>query len=134
MSADSSPQGSAHTGLEVGPTPSVAGPVDDLSPKESLLCVVTGVTGYVGGRLVPELLAPSDPLPSDPDWAGGSLYRDDREIRVDAPAEVVWRVLEEIGGDRGWYSWPLAWWARGFLDRLVGGPGMRRGRRDPQQP
>ena len=57
MSADSSPQGSAHTGLEVGQTPAVAGPVDDLSPTESLLCVVTGVTGYVGGRLVPELLA-----------------------------------------------------------------------------
>jgi uncharacterized protein YbjT (DUF2867 family) len=77
--------------------------------------------------------APSDPLPSDPDWAGGSLYRDDREIAVHAPADVVWHVLEEIGGDRGWYSWPLAWWARGFLDRLVGGPGMRRGRRDPKQ-
>jgi len=30
--------------------------VDDLSPDRSL-CVVTGVTGYVGGRLVPELLA-----------------------------------------------------------------------------
>jgi uncharacterized protein YbjT (DUF2867 family) len=77
--------------------------------------------------------APSDPLPSDPDWAGGSLYRDDREVGVDATAPVVWGVLEEIGGDRGWYSWPLAWWARGFLDRLVGGPGMRRGRRDPKR-
>lgn len=77
--------------------------------------------------------APSDPLPSDPDWAGGSLYRDDREVEVDAPADMLWQVLEEIGGERGWYSWPLAWWARGLLDRLVGGPGMRRGRRDAQR-
>jgi hypothetical protein len=77
--------------------------------------------------------APSDPMPSDPDWAGGSLYRDDREIHVDAPVDVVWRVLQGLGGDAGWYSWPLAWWARGLIDRLVGGPGMRRGRRDPAQ-
>jgi NADP-dependent 3-hydroxy acid dehydrogenase YdfG len=57
MRADTSPQGSAHTGLTVEPTTPVAGATDDLSPTKSLLCVVTGVTGYVGGRLVPELLA-----------------------------------------------------------------------------
>ncbi len=77
--------------------------------------------------------APSDPLPSDPDWAGGSLYRDERRTRVSAPADAVWRVLQSVGGERGWYSWPLAWWVRGLLDRLSGGPGLRRGRRDPVQ-
>ena len=77
--------------------------------------------------------APSDPLPSDPDWAGGSLYRDERRTRVDAPADAVWQVLQSVGGERGWYSWPLAWWVRGVLDRLSGGPGLRRGRRDPVQ-
>ncbi|WP_411910708.1 SDR family oxidoreductase [Actinotalea sp. M2MS4P-6] len=77
--------------------------------------------------------APSDPLPSDPDWAGGSLYRDDRATHVDAPPDVVWRVLQELGGERGWYSWPLAWRMRGLIDRLVGGPGLRRGRRDPHR-
>ncbi|HMO10842.1 MAG TPA: SDR family oxidoreductase [Actinotalea sp.] len=75
--------------------------------------------------------APSDPMPSDPDWAGGSLYRDDRSTLVDAPPPMVWRVLQELGGERGWYSWPLAWAMRGLIDRLVGGPGLRRGRRDP---
>ncbi|HQY33068.1 SDR family oxidoreductase [Actinotalea sp.] len=75
--------------------------------------------------------APSDPLPSDPDWAGGSLYRDERSLHVDAPPEVAWRVLTSIGGDAGWYSWPLAWQVRGLIDRLTGGPGLRRGRRDP---
>lgn len=75
--------------------------------------------------------APSDPLPSDPDWAGGSLYRDERRTRVDAPLDAVWQVLQTVGGERGWYSWPLAWEVRGVLDRLSGGPGLRRGRRHP---
>lgn len=77
--------------------------------------------------------APSDPLPTDPDWAGGSLYEDVRRRDVDAPPEAVWRVLEGIGGEHGWYSFPLAWRVRGLLDRLVGGVGLRRGRRDAQQ-
>ncbi|MFY7067737.1 SDR family oxidoreductase [Nocardiopsis changdeensis] len=75
--------------------------------------------------------APSDPLPTDPDWAGGSLYTDERVREVDAPPEAVWRVVEGIGGERGWYSWPLAWAARGWIDLAVGGVGPRRGRRDP---
>jgi uncharacterized protein YbjT (DUF2867 family) len=75
--------------------------------------------------------APSDPLPTDPDWAGGSLYVDERTRETPAPAGTVWRVIEGIGGERGWYSFPLAWQVRGALDRLVGGVGLRRGRRDP---
>lgn len=73
---------------------------------------------------------PSDPLPTDPDWAGGSLYSDVRERDVEASPEALWRVVEGIGGDHGWYSLPLAWAVRGWLDRLVGGVGLRRGRRD----
>jgi len=75
--------------------------------------------------------APSDPLPSDPDWAGGSLYADERECLVDATPQELWSVIEGIGGGHGWYSWRLGWWARGLLDRIFGGPGLRRGRRDP---
>ncbi|MEU2432130.1 SDR family oxidoreductase [Streptomyces sp. NPDC007861] len=74
--------------------------------------------------------APSDPMPTDPDWAGGSLYTDRRALAVDASPEALWRVIEGIGGDNGWYSFPLAWAVRGWLDRLVGGVGLRRGRRD----
>lgn len=77
--------------------------------------------------------APSDPLPTDPDWAGGSLYTDRRARVVDASVEDVWRVIEGIGGDQGWYSWPLAWAARGWIDLAVGGVGPRRGRRDPRR-
>lgn len=74
--------------------------------------------------------APSDPLPTDPDWAGGSLYADERERRVAAAPDHLWHVIEGIGGENGWYSFPLAWAVRGWLDRLVGGVGLRRGRRD----
>jgi uncharacterized protein YbjT (DUF2867 family) len=75
--------------------------------------------------------APSDPLPSDPSWAGGSLYVDRRSAVVAAPAAAVWQVIEGIGGETGWYSFPLAWAVRGLADRLIGGVGLRRGRRDP---
>jgi uncharacterized protein YbjT (DUF2867 family) len=75
--------------------------------------------------------APSDPLPSDPDWAGGSLLEDVRELRTRATPEQVWSALERIGGQNGWYSSDFLWEVRGFIDRLIGGVGLRRGRRDP---
>lgn len=77
--------------------------------------------------------APSDPLPSDPDWTGGSIYLDRRELACDAGPGLLWEVVEGIGGDRGWYSFPLAWSVRGWMDRLVGGVGLRRGRRNPNR-
>ena len=77
--------------------------------------------------------APSDPLPSDPDWSGGSLLEDQRQVEVNADADALWEVIEGIGGENGWYSFPLAWAARGWMDRLVGGVGLRRGRRDPRR-
>ncbi|MFB7667991.1 SDR family oxidoreductase [Kitasatospora sp. NPDC056138] len=77
--------------------------------------------------------APSDPLPTDPDWAGGSLYQDVRERSVSASPAALWRVVEGIGGENGWYSFPLGWALRGLLDRMVGGVGLRRGRRDPHR-
>ncbi|MEJ2888984.1 SDR family oxidoreductase [Actinomycetospora aeridis] len=74
--------------------------------------------------------APSDPLPSDPEWAGGTVYTDVRERPSTASVENVRHIVTGIGGERGWYSFPLGWWARGVLDRLFGGVGLRRGRRD----
>lgn len=74
--------------------------------------------------------APSDPLPTDPDWAGGGLYVDERVRKVNSSPTQLWHIIEGIGGEHGWYSWRLGWWTRGVLDRFVGGPGLRRGRRD----
>jgi uncharacterized protein YbjT (DUF2867 family) len=75
--------------------------------------------------------APSDPLPSDPSWAGGSLYTDDRERATSASPQELWNTIEGIGGANGWYSLSWAWQVRGLVDRAVGGVGLRRGRRDP---
>ena len=72
----------------------------------------------------------ADPLPSDPAWSGGSVYVDERSRPVDAGADRLWRVIEGVGGENGWYSFPLAWSVRGWLDRMAGGVGLRRGRRD----
>ncbi len=77
--------------------------------------------------------AAADPLPTDPQWAGGSVYLDEREQDCRADPEALWSVVTGIGGERGWYSFPLAWSVRGWLDRLVGGVGLRRGRRDPNR-
>jgi Protein of unknown function (DUF2867) len=74
--------------------------------------------------------AAAEPLPSDPAWSGGTNFVDERRREVDAPVDALWRVIEGVGGENGWYSFPLAWAVRGWLDRLVGGVGLRRGRRD----
>jgi uncharacterized protein YbjT (DUF2867 family) len=75
--------------------------------------------------------APSDPLPSDPDWSGHTVFTDDRTRKTDASPDRVWSVIEAIGGENGWYSFPLAWAVRGWMDKAVGGVGLRRGRRHP---
>lgn len=74
--------------------------------------------------------APSDPLPGDPQWAGRTVFTDRREQRTSASAERLWAVILGIGGANGWYSSPLLWAARGWMDRLVGGVGLQRGRRN----
>ncbi|GAA4347322.1 SDR family oxidoreductase [Microbacterium rhizosphaerae] len=72
---------------------------------------------------------PSDPLPSDPEWAGRTVFTDVREEETSASQEELWAVIVGIGGVNGWYSTPLLWAMRGWLDKLVGGVGLARGRR-----
>jgi uncharacterized protein YbjT (DUF2867 family) len=79
-------------------------------------------------------------------WTEGSLafrgynpdiayYPKGSEVRteIDAPAETVWPLIESIGGKRGYYYANFLWRLRGLLDRVVGGVGMRRGRRNPRE-
>jgi uncharacterized protein YbjT (DUF2867 family) len=84
-------------------------------------------------RNTPVTGAPSDPLPSDPEWTGHTVFTDSREVSCEASPEELWGVVESIGGDNGWYSLPVAWAARGLIDKLFGGVGLRRGRRDPDK-
>jgi hypothetical protein len=58
---------------------------------------------------------------------------DSRARRVDVPPREAFRPVRRIGGRTGWYFGDWLWSVRGFLDRLVGGVGMSRGRRDPEE-
>ncbi len=69
------------------------------------------------------------PIPGDPGWAGGTTFEDRRTIEIAAAPTDVFRSVCRIGGGNGWYAADLLWRLRGWLDRLVGGPGLRRGRR-----
>lgn len=71
-------------------------------------------------------------MPGDPHWAGGTLIEDRRSVELQAGPAAVFRAVCRIGGGNGWYAADFLWRVRGFLDRLVGGPGLRRGRRDPE--
>jgi len=75
--------------------------------------------------------APWQKAQSDPDWAGEALLKDTRSRVTDASMENLWVAIEEIGGDNGWYGADFLWYARGVMDRMIGGVGLRRGRRDP---
>lgn len=56
-----------------------------------------------------------------------------RQRVVAAPPERVFAVFSGIGGRRGWFYMNWAWEIRGFIDRLIGGVGLRRGRREPDR-
>jgi len=60
------------------------------------------------------------------------MIREVRQRHVDLPPRAVFRGFTSLGGDTGWLVWGWAWRVRGVMDQLVGGPGLRRGRRDPQ--
>ena len=56
-----------------------------------------------------------------------------RSVEVQAPADRVYRTFTRLGGDVGWLYLDWAWRLRGALDRLLGGVGLRRGRRDTDE-
>ncbi len=59
------------------------------------------------------------------------MFIERRQRLVELPAEAVFRAYSGIGGRRGWLYMDWAWGIRGWLDKAVGGVGLRRGRRDP---
>ena len=69
-------------------------------------------------------------------WGGvrfGNRLVDSRSALVAAPPARVFAAVERIGGATGWYYATWLWTVRGWLDLLLGGVGMRRGRRDPER-
>ena len=75
--------------------------------------------------------APWQKAQGDPSWAGATEFKDIRVQETTAPINEVWKCIERIGGDNGWYGSDWLWYLRGLLDRIFGGVGLRRGRRDP---
>ncbi|MEI7478765.1 MAG: SDR family oxidoreductase [Actinomycetes bacterium] len=65
----------------------------------------------------------------DPSWAGGTVFTDRRTATTSATPEVLFKELSSIGGEKGWYGGQFLWNVRGLIDQLIGGPGLRRGRR-----
>jgi uncharacterized protein YbjT (DUF2867 family) len=120
--------------------------VDDLLPRETLpfresvrlaleriqdLEVSTTWAG--AGQLTPPRRTdgPEDPRPEDPDWAGGTVLSDRRVVRSEASPQVLFRTVCSLGGVRGYRGYGWMWGLRGLVDKLVGGVGLRRGRRHP---
>lgn len=69
-------------------------------------------------------------------WGGekfGSRLVDSSSLHVPVAPSKAFGPLERIGGRTGWYYANWLWQLRGFMDLLVGGVGMRRGRRDPHR-
>src|SRR5690606_25400758 len=61
----------------------------------------------------------------------GSRIVDSRTLKVSVSPADAFAPIQQIGGRRGWYYGSWLWQLRGFLDLLVGGIGVRRGRRHP---
>jgi uncharacterized protein YbjT (DUF2867 family) len=73
---------------------------------------------------------------SAPRWGGvrfGNRLIDSRSMRVAAPPFAAFVPIQRIGGATGWYYGNWVWKLRGWIDLLVGGVGMRRGRRESDQ-
>src|ERR1700691_4275278 len=99
-----------------------------LNVREAIRAALSQVTA----RQVETNWSMAGPMPGDPDWSGGTVFRDTREVAIDAPAGAVFRAVCRIGGQRGWHGANWLWIVRGWVDRLAGGPGLCRRRRDPE--
>jgi uncharacterized protein YbjT (DUF2867 family) len=77
------------------------------------------------------LLEPEWAHCGDADWAGGTVMKCGYRALMKASPHDVWQPVVRIGGNTGWYFGNFLWRLRGSMDRLVGGVGLRRGRRHP---
>jgi uncharacterized protein YbjT (DUF2867 family) len=102
-------------------------PRDTLSPAEA----IAGAVQQTREDDVMTRWSAAGVIPGDPDWAGGAVFIDRRSIEINATDDEVFAAICRIGGGHGWYAGDILWKIRGFFDQLIGGPGLRRGRRHP---
>jgi len=99
-----------------------------LNVREAIRAALSKIAGHE----VETSWSMAGPIPGDPDWAGGKVYRDTRKVDIDAPDWAAFRAVCRVGGGHGWYAADWLWKIRGWMDLAVGGPGLRRGRRHPE--
>ena len=105
-------------------------------PKRSLREAISLALGRTQSGEVPTAFTDADLQPfrsyaTDPSWAGGTELRDVRTMSTAAPIHRVFAAISSLGGETGWHAGEWLWRVRGWIDTLWGGPGLRRGRRDP---
>jgi len=61
------------------------------------------------------------------------MFLEKRQLLLEVSPDAVFRSFTGIGGKRGWMYMDWAWALRGWMDKLVGGVGLRRGRRHPDE-
>ena len=76
---------------------------------------------------------PASPRPQDPQWAGGTVLENVQEVDTSIDPDTLFAAVQGVGGGRGWYVADSLWSLRGWLDEMIGGVGMRRGRRHPDE-
>lgn len=86
--------------------------------------------GDVPTRFVDADLVHFSTTPTDPEWSGGTVLRDVRTVTTPASPGAVFAAVSSIGGERGWFAGEWLWRIRGVMDQLLGGPGLRRGRKE----
>ena len=117
-----------------GATPPGFDPASLHSYRRALELALTKVAHHeVETRWSDAVLSPAAPMPSDPMWAGAAMLSDLQVAESAASADDLFWAVTRIGGDVGYYSMNWAWRARGWIDQLLGGVGLRRGRRHPEE-
>lgn len=108
--------------------------VQELMPHQTLSVreAIREAISHTQAGEVPTHWSAAGPIPGDPDWAGGKVYIDQRAIEIDADPATVFDAVCLVGGGHGWYAGDILWRIRGWMDQVVGGPGLRRGRRHPE--
>lgn len=106
-----------------------------LMPQQllSVRASIEAALGRIADHTVETSWSDAGPIPGDPDWSGGTVFEDRRTTVVHASTAATYHAVCRIGGGQGYYTADFLWRLRGWMDRLVGGPGLRRTRRDPHR-
>ena len=109
------------------------GPAPSCCHDAGFACAALPDGPDVAGHIAAGAACPAEwTRPGDAPFAGGTKFTCDFTATLAAQPETVWAAVRRIGGATGWYAGDFLWRVRGFADKLLGGPGLTRGRRDPE--